>query len=440
MKYPKDILVLLLLSHILTLSLAQDINNGLTAHYLFDGNANDNFADNHGSAVGVMKVADRFGNPESAYYCNGIPGSYINLGSWSALKNTAASISLWVNIDTSSALGMGYLYNPILVTKNGNTNDYFEAYCIYTHYPTNKLRSIATQPSPIYEKFNTTDVIEFDHWYNVVLTYDDDSLRLFIDGQIAASVDKGFTSQFNPNDSVMIGFSADTKNTRYFNGAVDDLRFYDRVLSQIEIEQIYTLESKSSQMCLKCNDTNLGVGSNALKYDLGSQNTALGMGSGRANTGSGNLFLGYNAGQYESRSNRLHIGNNAISSIITGDFSTGFIGIGIDDPESTLHVNGTIKSREIVVDPLFWPDYVFDTGYNLMPLDTLSTYIAREKHLPGIPPAKELLEYGLSVGKMQVKLLEKIEELTLYLLALKEENEILNQKLGDLENQMLNNK
>jgi hypothetical protein len=72
-----------------------------------------------------------------------------------------------------------------------------------------------------------------------------------------------------------------------------------------------------------------------------------------------------------------------------------------------------------------FPDYVFAKEYALMPLDELGDYIAKNKHLPNIPSAEEVAKNGLSVGGMQVKQMEKIEELTLYLLEIKKEINLL---------------
>ncbi len=79
-------------------------------------------------------------------------------------------------------------------------------------------------------------------------------------------------------------------------------------------------------------------------------------------------------------------------------------------------------------------DYVFENDYQLMPLAELRTFIAREKHLPNIPSAAEIEEQGVvNVSKMQMRLLEKIEELTLY--TLEQQETILEQQklLADLQ-------
>ena len=63
-----------------------------------------------------------------------------------------------------------------------------------------------------------------------------------------------------------------------------------------------------------------------------------------------------------------------------------------------------------------YPDYVFTNSYILKPLDELENYIKENGHLPGIPTAEEAKESGIDLGKMQTKLLEKIEEMTLHMI------------------------
>ena len=79
-----------------------------------------------------------------------------------------------------------------------------------------------------------------------------------------------------------------------------------------------------------------------------------------------------------------------------------------------------------------WADYVFEKSYQLMPLNKLEAYIQKNKHLPEIPSEKEVTAKGVSVAKMQVALLKKVEEMTLYMLemnknmiGLKKENTLL---------------
>ncbi len=82
-----------------------------------------------------------------------------------------------------------------------------------------------------------------------------------------------------------------------------------------------------------------------------------------------------------------------------------------------LSVNGMIACSEVLVqEQANWPDYVFADGYRLLSLEEIDRSIKENKHLPGIPSAEEIRTDGVRVAGMQVKLLEKIEELTLHLI------------------------
>ena len=96
----------------------------------------------------------------------------------------------------------------------------------------------------------------------------------------------------------------------------------------------------------------------------------------------------------------------------------GNFGIGTSNPTYKLAVNGTIRSKEIIVEAAPWPDYVFNNNYTLPGLDELEKFIQQNNHLPNMPSAKEVEENGLHVGDVQKRLMEKIEELTLYIFQL----------------------
>ena len=68
-------------------------------------------------------------------------------------------------------------------------------------------------------------------------------------------------------------------------------------------------------------------------------------------------------------------------------------------------------------------------------LGDVERYIAQEKHLPGVPSAEQVVKEGVDVGKMDAKLLEKIEELTLYMIELKKENESLRREVRQIAQQ-----
>lgn len=117
--------------------------------------------------------------------------------------------------------------------------------------------------------------------------------------------------------------------------------------------------------------------------------------------------------------------------------ANGNVGIGITNPSEPLVVNGMICAQEIHIslnsDPCSFPDYVFAKDYRLMPLPDLKNYLLVNKHLPELPTAAQAADHGIEVGAMQVEVLKKVEELTLYVIQLKEENEALKKRLEALE-------
>lgn len=101
--------------------------------------------------------------------------------------------------------------------------------------------------------------------------------------------------------------------------------------------------------------------------------------------------------------------------------------------EGVFVVENMISAKQVKVTSSGWPDYVFKKEYTPMPLADVESYIQAHQHLPGVPSGQEVVENGVDVGKMQAKLLEKVEELTLYLIEVKRENQQLKQRLESLE-------
>ncbi len=97
--------------------------------------------------------------------------------------------------------------------------------------------------------------------------------------------------------------------------------------------------------------------------------------------------------------------------------NSGNLGIGTATPGAKLAVNGKIHAKEVKVDLVGWPDYVFKENYTLPTLQEVENHIKQKGHLQNIPSAKEVEEKGIELGEMNMKLLEKIEELTLYTIA-----------------------
>lgn len=231
---------------------AQVPTNGLVAEYLFtDGSYDDtnpnNYGPNHATAPStVVNTPDRFGNPNGAKDLAGIhyqdpAGTYIELGTSADLKPSVGTISIWVKFDHISTSGWGYPYMPIILASNTRApGTYMEAYCLYISISNKKLLSILTQPSPIIERYHFGAVVPEDSWHHYSLVYDNNVIKTYVDGVLAHTQYKGFNSQGTfSNESVRVGSSMNLSNNRALDGAVDDIRIYNRVLSDAEVRSLY---------------------------------------------------------------------------------------------------------------------------------------------------------------------------------------------------------
>lgn len=128
---------------------------------------------------------------------------------------------------------------------------------------------------------------------------------------------------------------------------------------------------------------------------------------------------------------------------------SGNVGFGTENPLAKLDVNGdirgikleingTIRSKEVKIEATGWADFVFDKNYRLPTLSEVESHINQNGTLPDIPSEKEVKENGIDIGEMQAKLLQKIEELTLYVIDLKKENEMQNKLIKELQNEKTN--
>ena len=114
----------------------------------------------------------------------------------------------------------------------------------------------------------------------------------------------------------------------------------------------------------------------------------------------------------------------------------GNVGIGIISPANKLDVNGIIHSKEVKVDMNGWSDFVFKKEYSLPTLQEVEKHITEKGHLENIPSEEEVLKNGINLGEMNSKLLQKIEELTLYMIEMKKENEKQNEEIEILKNKL----
>ena len=115
----------------------------------------------------------------------------------------------------------------------------------------------------------------------------------------------------------------------------------------------------------------------------------------------------------------------------------GSVGIGTTATGShKLAVEGSIGAREIKVEASGWSDFVFENNYELRTLEEVEEHIAEKGHLPEIPSEAEVTENGINLGEMNAKLLQKIEELTLYLIEQNKENQEQRKLIEELQKEV----
>ncbi len=210
--------------------LAQSLEDGLIAHYLFDSNAQDTSGHNlHGTVYGATLTTDRFGNAESTYQFDGVD-DYIEVPHNDLLNTTDnLTISLWLKQEEGKTSG----YRLVDKTTAGVNDGYnFDTYDGSTG---RKLRLCAGRKNA-----SANTVYSLNEWHHVAVVVSKGVSTFYLDGMSDGSATHG-TLQTN-SLSLLIG-SAHGSKAQFFKGALDDIRIYNRALSEQEIKEINQLPS-----------------------------------------------------------------------------------------------------------------------------------------------------------------------------------------------------
>ncbi|MCC6372099.1 MAG: histidine kinase [Bacteroidia bacterium] len=215
-------------------------HNGPAAKFTFNkGQATEEISGRNAKTGSVLFVNDRFGNPKSACYLHGSPGSYLNLGTDKSLKPDIGTIALWIKIDVAMQGGQGYQFNPIVLTKNNNGEDFNEAYAIAYDYVSKKVVVATSLSEKLQVQLYTGDTLNLSKWHHVAMAFNNDTLAFYLDGELNSKIQKNFRTEYLQTDSVLIGSTGSKKNERYLCANVDDINIYNRVLSADEITELY---------------------------------------------------------------------------------------------------------------------------------------------------------------------------------------------------------
>lgn len=209
--------------------LDSDPRNFLISEYLFNGNANDLSGNNlHGTVNGAQLTTDRFGNPNSAYLFDG--DDYISTPHSDSYNSDALTFSVWFSISDFNAWPRIIWKGDIPANGNASTFD------LYFQTQFNELRFEVT--NSLNDSCQITAVpseIQPNTWYHVAGTYDGKKQTLYFNGSPVVTLTKDFKVLKN-SDRLYIGTG---ENRRNFRGKIDDLRFYNKCLSEKEILDLY---------------------------------------------------------------------------------------------------------------------------------------------------------------------------------------------------------
>ena len=167
------------------------------------------------------------------------------------------------------------------------------------------------------------------------------------------------------------------------------------------------------------------------------RSSALGNGYGKVvQTDVNGILINTSISSLQTDFNYWHkLGNDVYRTSMEGNV---FIGMNLytsSVPSYRLYVEGGIMAREVKVTALPFPDFVFDSDYTLFTIPELQSFISKNKHLPNMPSAKEIeLNGGFEMGKLQLKLLQTIEEQSLYIINLQEQLNQLKIEVSNLKN------
>ena len=224
------------------IKLAPEDTSGLVAYYPFNGNANDESGNGNDGAEygGVSLTTDRFGNANSAYSFDGVDDKIVVTNSNSINLSSSITVSVWVYPKGTPPILSYGTHSHILSKTNSNNygRSYQVDYCVDHNDQDNGFFEFIA--NPIYSCY-TPISYSVNNWYHILGIIDtlNNVGKTYVNGQLCDSKEVSENTFTPTNGPLVIGYGELAAHFFHFNGIIDDIRIYNRTLTESEIDSLY---------------------------------------------------------------------------------------------------------------------------------------------------------------------------------------------------------
>jgi hypothetical protein len=260
-KKTAKLILVLALSCLMVGNAQADLDDGLVAHYPFNGNAKDGSGNNnHGTVNGATLTIDRFENADGAYVFDGINDYIFVNGSDSLNLTEQITISAWINSNSDSAQGI--VWKETIGSPN---------YSMTTGGAANGAANFTVSLDGVTWTGIHSQTYPLNEWHLLTSTYDGTKMSIFVDGQLSNSRSASGIIQSDINVPLGIGVwlrGEDWEPLYYFSGLIDDVRIYNRALSECEIKSLYTSKDECNPVDCSNNPATYSIEKNKSKLTI----------------------------------------------------------------------------------------------------------------------------------------------------------------------------
>ena len=215
--------------------------DGLIAYYPFNGNADDESGNgNDGTVNGATLTTDRFGNLNTAYNFNGVDNNIVVDYQYGNQYESEYTVAMWVHADSEQELYAKLLCFP---QQSDSWEDPYHNLAINYYNPESGIQQfdIGYFNDIGFSGNVFTNEVYPDKWQNLVFTFDNGEMRLYVDSELMKVGSLPETQLFFPNHGFSIGSHSTTPSFdgEFFHGIIDDIRIYNRRLDELEITSLF---------------------------------------------------------------------------------------------------------------------------------------------------------------------------------------------------------